>query len=380
MEVTSVEIIRREEPIELPKPWVPAWREPDGNPITSFRWSVIRLETDTGVVGFGPATGSPRDVDIVGFEPNRVGEFWSEYISRRRSGNDLGMAGVEIALWDAFGKAVSKPVCELLGAVRTRVPVYAATSRLMEPNSLAEHVMDIREQGFNAAKLRLHRSDPREDLAAVRGVRDAVGDDFTLMVDANQNNASTDYEFWSRRTARRIVQGLDELAVDFIEEPLPRKDVEGLGRLSEHSIAAIAGGEHSKSVYEFKTHIQSGAYDILQPDVMMDGNMGILGVHRTAILADVFDRSVIPHVIGGGNTTLGLAATLQVAGATTGVSMVEFPHDPPVLTPSTLQTLAVDPIWIDNEGYIEIPSEPGLGIEIDTDEIDSNGEIVWKTG
>jgi len=233
MRVTSVELVRSTDPVDLPEPWLPAWRAPGGEPTDSFRWSLIRVYTDAGVVGVGPGAGDPRGLDAVGLDPFRVGAFRTDHLGGRRAGNaGRGAAGLEIALWDAVGKATGRPIHELLGAVTDRVPVYAATSRLLEPGALVDQVRDVRETGFRAVKLRAHRPDPAADVEAVRAVREAVGDGYTLFVDANQNNDSPGYDFWSRRTARRVARELDGLGVGFLEEPRPRRDVEGLARIA----------------------------------------------------------------------------------------------------------------------------------------------------
>jgi len=378
MQVTAIELLRSEDPIDLPEPWLPAWRAPDGEPRTTFEWSLTRVHTDAGVVGVGPGTGVP-DVDVSDLDPFRAGALWADALSGARAGTaGRNAAGLEIALWDAAGKAVGRPIRDLLGGVSERVPAYAATSRLMNPEDLVAQVRDIRDAGFPAAKVRLHRPDPEADLAAVRAVREAVGPGYSLLVDANQNNDSPGYDFWSRRTARRAARELDDLGVDVIEEPLPRRDVEGLARIAEAVDASVAGGEHAATPRDYRSHLETGAYDVLQPDVLLGGNMGIGGLYRTAVVADFFDRPVIPHVTGNATLALGLAATLQVAGATAAIPMVEFPHDPPILAPETTQRLVVDPIWIDGEGRLPVPEGPGLGVELDEAEIEANGEVAWR--
>jgi len=126
-------------------------------------------------------------------------------------------------------------------------------------------------------------------------------------------------------------------------------------------------------------HIERDSSEILQPDVLLDGNMGIGGVRRTAAVADFFGRTVVPHVTGNADTALGLAATLQVAGSVEAIPMVEYPYDPPVLTPATTQPLAADPITVDDDGCVAVPEGPGLGIDLDEARIDAEGEVVWSS-
>ena len=369
MKVTKVEIIRNKQPISLPAPWLSAWNAPGGKPVTSFGFSFYKVYTDEGIVGIGPHTGASASF-LEGFDPFNVGTFWNTHMSGKRSGNSgKGAAGLEIALWDIIGKAAGQPVYKLLGACRDKILVYAATSRLLDKEQHVRQVMDIMNEGFKVVKLRLHRPDPWEDLAVVEAVRDAVGDAMTILVDANQNNPSVGYNFWPRRTALKMARELDKLNVYYLEEPLPRKDVEGLAEIASSVDMFIAGGEHSPTIYDFKEHLIRGAYDIVQPDVILGGNMGITGVRKVAEIADYFERLIIPHVCSGGNFSLGLAATLQAMATVDNCPLVEYPYDPPILTVDTMQTIVKEPILIDKDGFVKVPDKPGIGIEIDEEKL-----------
>ncbi len=365
MRVTEVEIVRSAKPIPLPEPWLPAWRAPDGTPATALPFAFFKLTTDEGITGIGPYTGSETCM-AKGVDPHHVGAFWSAHIGGRRSGNAGKRAsGLEIALWDIIGKAANQPIHRLLGACRERIMVYAATSRLLPNDELVALVQGIVAQGFKAVKLRLHRPDPRDDLAAVEAVRKALGDDLLILVDANQNNPSEVYRFWSRRTALHMARALEALDVYYLEEPLPRQDVEGLAEIAAAVDMFIAGGEHSPTVYDYREHVLRGAYDILQPDAARAGNMGIIGLRKAAELADPCGRLVIPHVLSGSDFPLDMAATLQAMATVENCPMVEYPYDPPILTPATIQPFVIDPILVEADGCVAVPSGPGLGIEID---------------
>lgn len=369
MKVTNVKIVRNKEPIPLPEPWLAAWNAPGGKPVTSLGFSFYKVYTDEGIVGIGPHTGASPTL-LEGFEPFYVGEFWNTHMSGKRSGTSgKGAAGLEIALWDIIGKAAGQPVGKLLGACRDKILVYAATSRLLDKEQQVRQVMELMDEGFKAVKLRLHRPDPWDDLAIVEAVRDAVGDEMMILVDANQNNPSVGYNFWSRRTALKMARELDNLNVYYLEEPLPRKDVEGLAEIAASVNMFIAGGEHSPTIYDFKEHILSAAYDIVQPDVILEGNMGITGLRKVAEISDYFERLIIPHVCSSGNFSLGLAATLQAMATVENCPMVEYPYDPPILTVDTTQTIVKEPILIDKNGCVKIPEKPGIGVEIDEEKL-----------
>jgi len=276
--------------------------------------------------------------------------------------------GLEIALWDIVGKAVGKPVYKLLGAYRDKVMAYAATAQLHSPEEHAKEAVEFREIGIKAIKLRLHRSRPEEDLEVVRAVRDAVGEDMMILVDANQNNVSIHYDYWSRRTALTVARELEELDVYWLEEPLPRRDLKGLAELSTKVEMYVAGGEHATNIYEFGDALFEQAYDIVQPDVIL-GNIGITGIRKVSVIADSVGRLVVPHVSGGGNNGLYLAATLQALGTIRNCPFIEYTLEPPALTAETLQVILKEPIVIDSNGYVEIPQKPGIGIELDEESI-----------
>ncbi|MBC7235498.1 MAG: mandelate racemase/muconate lactonizing enzyme family protein [Chloroflexi bacterium] len=371
MKITRIEVLHSKEPTILPIPWRAAWRGPKATPITSFEFSFYKVYTDEGLVGYGPNTGYADLGGLIGADPCYVEAFFDQHMSGRRSGNSgRGGAGIEIAMWDILGKAAGLPIHKLLGAMTDRVLVYAATSRLMEPEETAEHIEHIAELGFRAAKLRLHRPDPWDDVEVVEAVRDVVDDDFMILVDANQNNVGEGYTFWSRRTAQRIAQALDDLDVYYLEEPLPRQDIEGLADIAASVDMFIAGGEHTPTVYDFCEHLQRGAYDIIQPDVILGGNYGITGVRRAAILADYYGRLIVPHVMSGAHFPLGIAASLHVMASVENCPVLEFGFDPPILTAETTQKVLKTPFMVEEDGCVPVPQGAGLGVELDEEQLE----------
>ena len=370
MKITKIETLRSKESVKLCQPWKPSWIEPSGKPTESLSFSFYKIYTDEGIIGMGPNTGFPDLDSLIGFDPFRVSEFWEKRMSGKNKETALhGGSGLEVAMWDIVGKAAGLPVYKLLGARKDRIFVYAATARLLPQDEQIRQVQGIMEDGFKAVKLRLHRPDPWDDLAMVEAVRKAVGDDLMILVDANQNNKSEGYNYWSRGTALLIAEELQKLNVYYLEEPLPRADVEGLAAIANTVDMFIAGGEHSPTVYDFKEHILKGAYDIIQPDVIMIGNTGITGIRQAAAMADFFGKMVVPHVLTGACFVMDLAATLHAMATVENCPIVEYPYDPPILTPEVMGPFLKTPMLVERDGFVKVPDKPGLGIELDADQL-----------
>lgn len=372
MKITKIETVRSKKPIPLSEAWRPAWNEPDVSDSKGIGFSFYKVHTDEGIVGIGPCFGSsPHSAEsqLIGQDPAYIQRFWEVNMKGRESIIGSGSCGgLEIALWDIVGKAANQPVYKLLGACRDKVMAYAATSQLKSAETYAKMAVDFKNRGIKAIKLRLHRPNVEDDLDVVRAVRDAVGDHMEIMVDANQNNKSINYKYWSRRTALRVARELDSLNVYFFEEPLPRTDLEGLAEISAAVDMYIAGGEHCANVYEFRDALFAKSYDIAQPDVVL-GNIGITGIRQISIIADSVGRLVIPHICGGGNNGIFMAATLQAMGTISNCPFVEYTLEPPALVPEVLHTILKEPILIDEDGFVEIPQKPGIGIEINEDAV-----------
>ncbi|MBM3211492.1 mandelate racemase/muconate lactonizing enzyme family protein [Candidatus Poribacteria bacterium] len=365
MKITKVETIRTKEPIKLQEPWKPAWIHPYGKPMETFQFSFYKVYTDEGIIGIGPNTGYSGLSQLLGFNPFHVGEFWEKNMGGRIQGtSEKRGAGIEIALWDIIGKAAGLPIYKLLGARKDRVLVYAATSRLLTKEEHVDQVHQLMEIGFKAVKLRLHRPNPWDDLAIVEAVRKSAGDELMILVDANQNNKSEGYNFWSRGTSLTMAEELDKLKVYYLEEPLPRADIEGLAIIASTVNMFIAGGEHSPTIYDFKDHIVKGAYDIIQPDVVMMGNIGITGIKQVAAMADFYGKMVVPHVLSGAGFAMDLPATLHPMAAVDNCPLVEYGWDPPILTTETTQFFIKEPLLVEKDGRVKLPEKPGLGIEL----------------
>jgi L-alanine-DL-glutamate epimerase-like enolase superfamily enzyme len=169
---------------------------------------------------------------------------------------------------------------------------------------------------------------------------------------------------WDIATALRVAEALAELGMRWLEEPLDKHDYEGYRRLREKSPVPLASGEMNQDLHEFREYLVRDALDVLQPDVALSG--GILLGKKIAALAEAFGKQIAPHTWTSG---LGLAANLQLMGACPNCEWAEFPYEPPGWDLHARDYFLNEPIAPDSEGYLPIPSKPGLGVEIDEEAV-----------
>ena len=284
----------------------------------------------------------------------------------RRAGSFL----VDMALCDIVGKAAGQPLHRLWGYRETRVRAYASTIVAATPEQRAEDALRYLEQGFTAIKLRTAFPTLAEDVALVAAVRDAVGDRMEIMVDANlAGGTSSDHRpAWDYERALAEARELEQLGVYWLEEPLPRDDFESIARLTAETDIAIAGGEGNVGMPEFMEMIRVGAYDILQPDTCANCE-GLSQFGKIAAAAEFAGRLFVPH---HGVTGLGISAHMQLSVCIPNCPYMEFILDEPYRTVEHYQQLGgiVDePLRIDADGYLPVPTRPGLGVGVNEDAI-----------
>jgi D-galactarolactone cycloisomerase len=336
--------------------------------------AILAVHTDEGVTGYGSVFADGRLVQaaLKVLEPLYLGEnaLEPERVSERLHQNTFWMgrggtlthtiSGIDIALWDILGKTTGQPVGRLLGGTyRHRIRPYC--SLLMEePGRMTDVVTEYRDRGFVAFKIGwgpFGRSDDyRLDEAIVRAARDAAGADVALMVDAGASDAYWPHGLkWAIRTADM----LREFGVSWFEEPLRPDAIDDFVALRAASRVPIAGGEVLTRRQSFLPWLVRGAFDIVQPDVTKVG--GISEQRRIAWMADAFGIQYVGH---GWNTALGVAADLQLAAALPHVPFVEF-----IGGSSYVDGILAEPFRLDPEGYLTIPTLPGLGVELDPNKL-----------
>ena len=256
----------------------------------------------------------------------------------------LALAAIDTALWDLRCRRAGLPLHMMAGGAQRRVPVYTTEGGWLHlaPQALVEQTLAAKADGFRGAKIKVGRPHVSEDVARLAAVRDAVGDAFELMVDANQ--AFTVAE--AIRRARRYTA----LDLAWFEEPLPAEDIDGHVRLSRSTTLPIAIGESLYHPSHFREYLQRGACSIVQADVARIG--GITPWLKVAHLAETFNVPICPHFLM--ELHVGLCAAVPNA------AWVEYI---PQLDDITTSRIAID------DGYALPSPEPGLGIAWDWDAI-----------
>jgi L-alanine-DL-glutamate epimerase-like enolase superfamily enzyme len=282
----------------------------------------VVVHTDVGVsgrgeVGFGRIAGAPDALGaliqhelrplVVGRDPAFVRQAHQDMLRETEYHGSFGLAmfgiaAVDTALWDCLGRARGVPCWQLWGAARDRVPAYAMVGWL---NYSDERVQEICaravRQGFRAVKIKVGYPTLEQDVRRVQVVRQAIGDDVTLMVDANQ----------SLTTAEAIRRGraFQDLGCYWWEEPLPADDVDGYAELAGALDIPIGTGENLYTCADFGRFLRRDAVDVVQPDLRRAG--GPTALLQVGLLAAAFHRPYASH--GGGPVQLNIMACLPNA-------------------------------------------------------------------
>jgi L-alanine-DL-glutamate epimerase-like enolase superfamily enzyme len=369
VKITAIRLDRMR--LALDPPFRAAW---DPQPRRHFDATLVRVETDEGITGYG--SGDTMD-GFAGHERWFLGEDPLRIARHVRVIETIGFhAGrywpLEAALWDIIGQACGQPVATLFGGAVSRLPAYASFGEIKSPAERVEAVLAAREAGFRAVKLRIAREDVAAGLAAVRAVREAAGDDLTIMVDLNQwwRMAGDVSAALDAVAVRRIAAELAELGVYWLEEPLPAADLAGMRGLREHVGIRVAGGEMARTTPELLDALSADALDVFQPDVVLAA--GMLRARTLAELVLAANRWFTPHTWSNG---LGLLANLHVVAGVGGGPFVEYPYDPPGWTAQRRDFFLAEPVLVDADGCLSVPARPGLGAQIDEAAV-----ARWRTG
>lgn len=361
MKITSVEAIPLEAPLDKP-----VGRARQTVPIKARRALLVKVNTDEGLFGIGEgltpvapwvaAEVVKRVLSqfLIGKDPRDTEALWEKLYSTNssrgyiRGYQMIAIAAVDMALWDLKGKIMGQPIHRLLGGpVRERVPVYATGLMLeKEPGAIVDLALDYKERGFKAMKLKVGE-DVSQDLATVRSLREALGPEITLMVDANGG--------YDPKTALKVARLIEPYDILWFEEPVPAEDVAGMSELRQQIPMYLAAGECEYTKYAFRDLLTARALDVCQPDVSRAG--GITEVRRIASLANTFNAYYAPHAWGG---ILCVTASAHLAMCMPNLLLCELDQVPNPLR----DELSVTPLDF-RDGCLHLSERPGLGVDLD---------------
>jgi L-alanine-DL-glutamate epimerase-like enolase superfamily enzyme len=340
------------------------YRWPRHKPITNGKHTythsglgLVKVATDEGVTGIGVgAIGGVVKAAIEHFTPELLGEdplnverlwhkLWIPKLVGRRGLTTRAISAIDIALWDLRAKVAGLPLYKLLGGYCDRVPTYIAGGYYEEGKGLkelAQEMVDNVELGAKAIKMKVGALSLREDAERVKVVREAIGSDIKLMVDAN-----CAYRLYEAIQFARRIEAYEPF---WFEEPIAPDDYEGHRRLVEATPIPIATGENEYTRYGFRDLITRGAIPILNADAVICG--GVTEFVKIAHLAQAYDVDIAPH--GPQEIHVHLVAALANG------LILEFYRD------------TVDPLWgkiyqqtlrLNPDGTVSPPDAPGIGIE-----------------
>ncbi len=343
----------------------------------AMRSVFLEIHTDEGAVGLsGPCSRMEAFIIRTALAPLLVGRdagaielLWDimhrAMIHGRKGETMMAISVVDCGLWDLKGKALGKPVYELLGGpTRTTFPAYAsALGFSIEPEAAAKRAAQFAADGFIAEKW-FFRDGPadgkpgiRRNLELVRTLREAVGDNVDIMLDA--------WSSWNVPYAIRMAEELAEYDIRWLEEPVAADKLQSYIDIQRGSPIDISGGEHEYTRWGFRQIVENRAMDVLQPDIYWCG--GISETVKICALASAFDLPVVPH----GHSSHATAHLIA--------------SQPPTVTPiqeflikwnAVHQHFLKDPLNPVN-GMITVPDAPGLGLAIDESKIEDERTLTF---
>ena len=319
---------------------------------------LVRITDTDGAEGVGYAytigTGGPAIISLlerslvprlIGREAEEIEAIWRDLLFATHATavgaiTSLALAAIDTALWDLRCRRAGLPLWRMAGGAKPSVPLYTTEGGWLHlpVEALAEDAAEMKARGFTGAKLKIGKPSIAEDRARLAKVRAAVGEDFRIMVDANQA--------FDLAEAMRRADMLAETRVDWFEEPMPADNVGAHARLARHSRVPVAVGESMYSQAQFKDYLEQGAASIVQADVARVG--GITPWLKIAHMAEGFNVAICPHFL------MELHVSLVCA-----VPNAPFLEYIPQLDAITMSRLDI------RDGRAHPPDSPGLGIAWD---------------
>ena len=323
---------------------------------------ILTLTDDEGAEGTGYSytigTGGPAVVSLlresllprlIGREAEEIEAIWRDLLFSTHATavgaiTSLALATVDIALWDLRCRRAGLPLWRIAGGAKPSVPLYSTEGGWLHipAEALVEDALAMKAQGFAGSKVKIGKPALAEDRARLEALRSAVGDDYAILVDANQS--------FTLPEALRRAEMMAPFDIGWFEEPLPADDLSGHAALAARSPVPVAVGESLYSPGQFKDYLAAGACHIVQADVARIG--GITPWLKAAHLAECFNLPICPHFL----MELHVSLTCAVPNA----PMLEYIPQLDDITRSRLDI---------REGRAHAPEAPGIGIDWDRDAI-----------
>ncbi len=346
---------------------------------------IIMVETDEGITGYGEVDTAPyvgkaiveaymshgtcyglKEV-VVGADPFDYEQIWNDMWAKTyyygRSGPVMHvMSGIDMAIWDIMGKAAGKPVHKLLGgSYVTRVRPYASALMPDTADEVKKLVEKHAALGYTAIKLGWGPLgyDVRFDVELVKTARKAAGENMELMIDIGKR--------YRLREAIYAAKAMEQSNIYWLEEALPAEDLNGYRRLSEQSPVRIATGEEESGRMAFKRLIEETGIDVVQPDMSRCG--GLTEAKKIAVIAADANILCIPHAF---KTGILVAASIQFIASVQHAPFLEFS----VTESAIRKELLTKPFQLNDDGFMDVPEVPGLGIELNPEVIKKYGAVV----
>jgi galactonate dehydratase len=358
-------------------------------------WVFVVVETDEGVNGIGECTNWPRRGDIlvakalqvvkdsvVGRDPNSIEEIWHDlyrnytYLGSRGIVTTL-ISGIDIALWDLKGKSLGRPVHDLLGGhVRDGIPLYTHP-QYGTPEMTADSAKRQVAEGYEAVKTDpfweemgpyhtaymsgyISKHGVRRGAEAVAAIREAVGPDVEILIDAHGN--------YDVASAVRCAEALEPYDITWFEEPVPPEGLDALMQVRDSVNVPICTGERFYTRWDFLPVLQNRLADYLMADVCWTG--GITELRKIANLAEAYYVPISPH---GAMGPIQLLAGGHVAKTIPNLYRLEiFSLWLPAFNRALKRPLDI------RQGSLFLSDEPGLGVELDMDWVEANPDPAWR--
>jgi L-alanine-DL-glutamate epimerase-like enolase superfamily enzyme len=346
--------------------------------LKAFSNVLVWIHTDEGIVGIGESSFVPGGgvseeapestkpmIDnylapvVIGEDPfdiERIHQKMDAVIPR----NLIAKCGIDLALWDLMGKAVGQPACKLLGGCFDSEILCTYTLSIDTPEKMAEQASFRKSQGYRTLVVKIGR-DPATDLQRLAQVREAVGDEVNLRLDANE-------AYWPDQ-AIGIIRRMEKYHPEFVEEPVKRWDLDGMAKVARAVDTPISSDESNTSLESVMQIIQKEAAGIINIKISKNG-----GLYRSKKIAALAEAAGIPCIVGGANTyEVGRQACRHFAVSTAQAQMGMGSEGCAPASQSKIddvtRTIMTYEDVAKGKGFVGVLPGPGLGVELDEEKI-----------